>query len=82
MKISPKEIRVHIEDQNKVIRVKDLRIYEDMTLKATTTLPDFEGTPTSDAVQIPDEQTPSEESSASEEEKNARKKQISNVFLN
>lgn len=66
--------RAHIKDQNKVIRVKDLRIYEDITSKGTTALPDFEGVPTFDAVQMRDEQTPSEESSAFKEGKNARKK--------
>ncbi len=35
--------RIHIEDQNKVIRVKHLRIYEDITSKAITSVPDFEG---------------------------------------
>ena len=64
---------VYIKDQNKVIRVKDLRIYEDFTSKAITSLPDFEGKPTFDGIQIPDKQTPSDESSASEEEKNTRK---------
>lgn len=42
--------RVHIKDQNKVIRVKDLQIYKDITLKATTALPDFKGIPTFDAM--------------------------------
>ncbi len=65
--------RVHIEDQNKVIWVKDLRIYKDITSKATTSLPDFEGRPAFNGVQIPDEQSPSDKSSASEEEKNASK---------
>ncbi len=60
--------RVHIKDQNKVIRVKNLRIYKNIISKAITTLPDFKGIPTFNVVQIPDEQMPSEESSASEEE--------------
>ena len=42
--------RVHIEDQNKVIRVKDLWIYADITSKVTTSLPDFEGISTFDGV--------------------------------
>ncbi len=66
--------RVYIEDQNKVIRVKDLRIYKDITSMATTSLPDIEGRPMFDGVQVPDEQSPSDESNASEEEKNASKK--------
>lgn len=64
--------RVHIEDQNKVIRVKDLRIFEDIISKATTSLPDFDGKPTFDGVQVPDKQ--SDESSTSEEETNAPKR--------
>ncbi len=66
--------RVYIKDQNKVIRIKDLRIYEAITLKVTESLSDFEGRPTFDGVQVSDEQSPFDESSASEEEKNALKK--------
>ncbi len=65
--------QVHIQDQNKVIWVKDLQIYENITSKATTALPDFEDIPTFDAMQIPDEQTPSKESSASKEENTQKK---------
>ena len=71
--------RVHIEDQNKVIRVKDLRIFEDITSKTTTSLPDFEEKPMFDGVQIPDEQGPSDKSSTSEEEENKPKKPPQNV---
>ena len=42
--------RVHIEEQGKVIRVKDLRIYEDTLAKQHSTLPDFDGKPTFDGV--------------------------------
>lgn len=63
--------RVHIKDQNKVIRVKDLQVFEDITSKTTTSLPDFEEKPTLDGVEIPKEQAPSDKSSASEEEKDA-----------
>lgn len=39
--------RVYLKDQKKVIRVKDLRIFEDYASKASTELPDYsEGTPT------------------------------------
>ncbi len=39
--------RVHIKDQKKVIRVKDLRIFEDDETKTSTELPDYdEGKPT------------------------------------
>ncbi len=38
--------RVHIKDQNKVIRVKDLRIFEDFETKPHTSLPDYEDKPT------------------------------------
>ena len=65
--------RVYIKDQNKVIRVKDLRIYKDITSK-TTSLPDFEGRPTFNRIQVPDAQSLSDESSAFEEEKNAPKR--------
>ena len=65
--------KIYIEDQNKVIRVKDLRIYEDITSKAITSLPDFDGKPIFDEIQIPDKQTPSDESSASKEKKNTQK---------
>ncbi len=61
--------KVHIKDQNKVIRVKDLRIFEDTSVKANSTLPDFNEKPTFDATQIPDEQGPSDESSASKNKK-------------
>ena len=33
--------RVHIKDQNRVIRVKDLRIFEDYESKGSTELPDY-----------------------------------------
>lgn len=38
--------RVHIKDQNKVIRVKDLRIFEDFANKPSTSLPNYEDKPT------------------------------------
>ena len=39
--------RVHIKDQKKVFRVKDLRIFENFKTKASTELPDYdEGKPT------------------------------------
>lgn len=62
--------RVHIDDQNKSIRVKNLQIFEDTSTKTFSALPDFYGKPTFDAIQIPDEQGPSDKSSASENEKN------------
>lgn len=64
--------RVHIEYQNKIIRVKDTT-HRRLTSKATTSLSDFHGKPTFDGVQIPDEQTPSDQSSDSEEEKTSQK---------
>lgn len=48
--------RVHIEEQGKVIRVKDLRIYEDTSAKQHSTLPDFDGKPTFDGIQQTDEE--------------------------
>ncbi len=38
--------RVHIREQNKVIRIKDLRIFEDYKTKTSTDLPDYKNTPT------------------------------------
>lgn len=38
--------RVHIEEQEKVIRIKDLRIYEDNVPKETTDLPTYKEAPT------------------------------------
>ncbi len=61
--------RVHIKDQKKVIRVKNLRIFEDSSTKTNSTLSDFDGKPTFDATQIPDEHGPSDESSASKDKK-------------
>lgn len=38
--------RVYIREQNKVIRIKDLRIFEDFETKVDTNLPDYQYTPT------------------------------------
>ena len=38
--------RVYIKDQNKVIQVKDLRIFEDFETKPSIDLPDYQGKPT------------------------------------
>lgn len=57
--------KVHIKDQNKLIRVKDPQIFKDNSAQANSTLPDFDGKPTFDITQIPDEQGPSNKSSAS-----------------
>ena len=38
--------RVHIREQNKVIRIKDLRIFEDYEAKTSTELPEYKNTPT------------------------------------
>lgn len=62
--------RVHVEEQNKVIRVKDLRIYEDTSAKAYSTLPDFDGKPTFDGVQLSDEEKRSSSRSVSSEDGN------------
>ncbi len=37
---------VHVEEQNKVIKVKDLQIFEDTTAKKHSALPNFEEKPT------------------------------------
>lgn len=65
--------RVYIKDRNKVIQVKDLQFFENITSKATTSLLNFDRKPTFDRIQISDEQTPSDKSSAFEKEKNAQK---------
>lgn len=38
--------RVYIKDQNKVIRVKDLQIFEDFKIKSSTNLTNYENKPT------------------------------------
>ena len=38
--------RVHIREQNKVIRIKALRIFEDYEAKTSTELPEYKNTPT------------------------------------
>lgn len=65
--------RVYIKDQNKVMRVKNLQIYKDITFKAITFFSDFDGKSTFDGIQIPDKQTQSNESNTSKEEKNTQK---------
>lgn len=65
--------KIYIEDQKKVIQIKNLQIYKDITFKATTSLLSFDKKPTFDGIQILDEQTPSDESSTSKEEKNTQK---------
>lgn len=42
--------RVYIEEQNKVIRVKDLQILQDMIVKVYSSLPDFDKKLTFDTV--------------------------------
>lgn len=64
--------RVYIEDQNKVIWVKNLQIFEDITSKVTTSLPDFDRKPRFNEVQIPDEK--SNKSGTSKEKTNASKR--------
>lgn len=49
--------RINIEDQNKVIQVKDLRIFKDITSKSITSLLNFNEKPTFDRVQMSDEQS-------------------------
>lgn len=65
--------KVHIKDQNKVIQVKDLQIYKDITFKVITFHLNFDKKPTFNEIQIPDEQTPFDKSSNSKEEKNTQK---------
>ena len=64
--------RVHIEEQNRVIRVKDLRIFEHPSAKTISALPDFDGKPTFDGVQLSEEEGLSSKSNSSEDE-NANK---------
>lgn len=61
--------RVYIEGQNKVIRVKNLKIFYDITSKLTIIFPNFEGKLIFDKVQISDEQVPFDKTSASDEKK-------------
>ncbi len=62
--------RVYVEEQNKVIRVKDLRIFEDTTAKRHSALPDFDRKPTFGGIQLSDaeENAPSSRSATSEDE--------------
>ncbi len=61
--------RVHVEKQNKVIRVKDLQIFEDTAVKSHSALPDFDGKPTFSGIQLSDakEDAPSSRSATSED---------------
>lgn len=61
--------RIYIEDQNKVIGIKDLRIFEDILTKAFSAQPNFNEKRTFDATQIPDKQDLFVKSSVSEEKK-------------
>lgn len=49
--------RVHIEEQNRVVRVKDLRIFEDTVAKLESNLPDFDGKATFEAIQVDESDT-------------------------
>lgn len=44
--------RVNVEEQNKVIRVKDLQIFENIAAKTLLALPDFDGKPMFDRIQL------------------------------
>lgn len=61
--------KVHIKDQNKVIRVKNLQIFEDISTKANSTLLDFDKKPIFDVIQILDKQDLSNKNSASKDKK-------------
>lgn len=54
--------RVFIREQDKVIRIKNLQIFEDTTEKASTALPDFEGKPTFEGFFVTDQEGNSSES--------------------
>lgn len=54
--------RVFIRSQDKVIRVKDLRIIEDTSKKTSTSLLDFQGKPTFEGFLATDREEPSSES--------------------
>lgn len=47
--------RVHIQEQNKVIRIKNLQIFEDHEAKSSTSLPDYENGPTFQGSPLSDE---------------------------
>lgn len=59
--------RVHIEGQNKVIRVKDLPIFEDTSAKAFLALSDFDGKPTFNKFQLSEEKNSTSKSNNSED---------------
>lgn len=54
--------RIYIKDQNKVIRVKNLGLFEDTLTKAFLALPDFNRKSMFNVAQIPDEESPSDKS--------------------
>ena len=61
--------RVHIKEQNKVIRVKDLRIFENYKSKSATNLPDYDnGMPTIQGFILDDNDDDKEESLQNSEE--------------
>ncbi len=54
--------RVFIREQDKVIWVKDLQIFEDTSEKVSTALPDFEGKPTFESFLVTNQEGSSSES--------------------
>lgn len=66
--------KIYIKDPNKVIRLQNLRIFEDIISKTTTTSPDIKEKPMFDEIQIPDKQGPSDKSNVFEEKKRKPKK--------
>lgn len=46
--------RVHIKEQNKVIRVKDLQDFKNTAAKTFSALPDFNGKPIFDKIKLSD----------------------------
>lgn len=46
--------KIHIKDQNKVMQVKELRIFEDFETMLFTNLPDYENKPTFEGFLLPD----------------------------
>lgn len=50
----PTIYRVYIKEKNNIIRVKDLQIFENTATKTYSALPDFNGKPIFDKIQLSD----------------------------
>lgn len=61
--------KIYIENQNEVIKIKDLQIFENTLSKSFSVQSNFDEKPTFDAIQILNKQGLSDKSNTFEEEK-------------